>query len=371
MPGLNVGGMGTFVATHTDYLRSKGHKVTVITIANNYLQPIPVGKNLKIIVVSQIPANPLQRWLFYRKTLNKIIRQVHAESRIDVFETNEQGLYHIKKIAGIRYVIRLHGGHFFFCATTNQPYKKLSGIAEKKSVTKADAIIGVSAFAFNITKQYLSFEGKPNTIIPYPINTQKFYEANRTEEAKGMLLYFGSITPKKGIKDLIEAFALATTNINGLQLEIYGRDVADKVTGKSYVQQMQMLAQELGLQNISFKGPVGNELLPAIIEKAGICIFPSHSETQGIVVLEAMSMGKAVIFTNTGPGPETIEHEKDGMLFEAGNVAQLASQIAKLSADHNLRRRLGEGARKKVLEKYDLKTVGEQNISFYQSICTQ
>jgi glycosyltransferase involved in cell wall biosynthesis len=102
--------------------------------------------------------------------------------------------------------------------------------------------------------------------------------------------------------------------------------------------------------------------------EAIVCVFPSHMETQGLVSLEAMLMGRPVVFTKYGPGPETIEHGKTGLLCDVYDPKDIAEKVMEYLEDIEMASRLGKNAREVVIAKYDKKMIIERNIEFYRSI---
>ena len=150
-------------------------------------------------------------------------------------------------------------------------------------------------------------------------------------------------------------------------LDIYGRDWVN-ADGTSFIASLAPYLTDDLKDAISFKGAVLHESLPAIYETAHLCAFPSHMETQGIVVLETMSMGKAVLFSTKGPGPETIDHLRDGLVADPYSPEDIADKIIHLFSHPGLEIELGTHARKKMLEKYDLPVITKLNMEFYEGL---
>ncbi|NJL94788.1 MAG: glycosyltransferase family 4 protein, partial [Anaerolineae bacterium] len=120
-----------------------------------------------------------------------------------------------------------------------------------------------------------------------------------------------------------------------------------------------------------FKGRVPHEDLPSYLAQAQVCVFPSHMEGQGIVIIEGMAMGKAVVTSNVGPGPEIIQHEQNGLLCDPFDPQSIAVQIIRLLQDEALRCALGEAARQTAVSVYSLESLVAQNEAFYATLHTQ
>ena len=87
-----------------------------------------------------------------------------------------------------------------------------------------------------------------------------------------------------------------------------------------------------------------------------------------MAVLEGLSYGLAVITTPVGAHPEVIEPEVSGILIPPGNVEALAGALVRVIDDASLRQRLGAGARRRFLEKFDVRAYAEQLSQLHASL---
>lgn len=87
---------------------------------------------------------------------------------------------------------------------------------------------------------------------------------------------------------------------------------------------------------------------------AGIDAFalPSRCDSFGLVLLEAWANGKANVVYRAGGPAELVRHETDGLQAACGDVGELAACLARIAADANLRRRLGECGRERVASEF-------------------
>jgi glycosyltransferase involved in cell wall biosynthesis len=91
-------------------------------------------------------------------------------------------------------------------------------------------------------------------------------------------------------------------------------------------------------------------------------------ETQGLVAPEAMAMEKPVIFSNTGPGPETIDHGVNGWLCNPKDPVDIASVILEALNHKDSFKNIGMEARKKVFGKFEPILIADRNLDFYRKI---
>jgi glycosyltransferase involved in cell wall biosynthesis len=268
---------------------------------------------------------------------------------------------------GIKYVIRLHGGHHFFAEGENRKVKWWKGFQEKKSFSKADAFIAVSEYVQSHTSKYLTFNQKPIEVIYNPVMISNFVGENTDKIKPDRLVFVGTICEKKGIRQLIQAILLVRKSIPEIHLHVYGRDWLFP-NGKSYLKWLKDQFDGKELESVTFHGPVEHRLLPQIYEEAELCVFPSHTETLGLVAPEAMVMGKPVIFTKLGPGPEIITHGVDGWLCDPHNPKDIAEKIVDALGERDNFPQVGKKAREKVMKTFNPTLLIKQNVAFYEKI---
>lgn len=105
------------------------------------------------------------------------------------------------------------------------------------------------------------------------------------------------------------------------------------------------LEQQLRHTPTVFTGFLHGEELAQAYASVDAFVFPSRTETLGLVLLEAMASGLPVIAVNAGPTAEQIDHEKTGLLYSPDHPEDLKNMAQRLT-DSNLRRQIGVEARK-------------------------
>ena len=120
------------------------------------------------------------------------------------------------------------------------------------------------------------------------------------------------------------------------------------------------------MNRVCFAGVQPRSDLPALIQTAEICCFPSHVETFGIGIAEAMALEKPVIYMKTGPGPEVIEDGISGILCDTFDPVDIADNILFALNNNELVKKLGKKARERVLEKFEKNKWVKENLEYYQ-----
>ncbi|WP_166921722.1 glycosyltransferase family 4 protein [Flavobacterium poyangense] len=364
--GFPHGGLGSFVKTLAVALVKRGIRVSVIGINYTLNEESEIADGVHIYRLKRSTVKMVS-WYFNFKAINEKIKEIHQINPISIVESSELGLAFISKIKAIKYIIRLHGGHHFFAESENRKINKWKGFQEKRSFKNSDAFIAVSQYVKNHTEKYLSYTNKPVGYIYNPINTALFQPIVK-EVPESKIVFVGTVCEKKGIRQLIQAFPLVKKEYPEATLEIYGRDWFFP-DGSSYIQLLkEKELPQLGdvVKDIRFHGAIPYTSVPQVYAGATVCVFPSHMETQGLVAPEAMAMEKAVVFTKLGPGPETIENYKTGLLCDPHDPKDIAEKIIWFFSNKKKAIIMGKTAREVVLEKHSLETIALLNIDFYR-----
>ncbi|MEZ4858016.1 MAG: glycosyltransferase family 4 protein [Flavobacteriaceae bacterium] len=358
------GGVGTFLQTFGRTLVTKGHNVTILGVGveNKEVQLEDEG-----VLLLRLPKNNtiLPNFLYNAWQLNKRLKLMQANHPIDIIETAELGLAIISKNHPAKKVIRLHGGHHFFAEAEKRGINRRKGMLEKRSFTKADGFIAVSNYVKEHTAKYLSYHKKPVEIINYPINTS--LKIPNVAVNANKILFAGTVCEKKGVRQLIEAFKIVREKYPQKELDLYGRDWLYP-NGDSYIEKLQLDYDHSFFTNVTFHGTISREVLNIKYSEASVCVFPSHMETQGLVTLEAMLLQKPVIFSQYGPGPETIIPEETGLLCDVYNPNDIAKKILWCIEHPEKAIQLGVNAEKIVRKKYDKNNILEKNLAFYRKL---
>jgi glycosyltransferase involved in cell wall biosynthesis len=171
-------------------------------------------------------------------------------------------------------------------------------------------------------------------------------------------LYVGQLENQKGIRILIEEFALACKKNAGLILKIAGTGAE-----AAFLQQR---VKQLSLENnIIFLGWINN--LETLYAECTALIFTSIGlESFGLVITEAMSYARAVIGSNRGPTPWLIDDKQTGLLFNPLNTGELAEKILTLANNLTLAQQYGEAGYHKVNGFLSNAEITDQLIALYK-----
>jgi glycosyltransferase involved in cell wall biosynthesis len=97
---------------------------------------------------------------------------------------------------------------------------------------------------------------------------------------------------------------------------------------------------------VHFAGYLAGAELATAMASADALVFPSQTDTLGLVLLEAMSAGLPVVAANAGGAPDLVRHGIDGFLFPPGDAGAAARLVRQLLANPAARAAMGQGARR-------------------------
>ncbi len=363
-PTWAPGGKGTFIQTIARELVLQEHQVTVLGIGDSSRKEVLVDQGVTCIRLRK-PRTPKAKFIENFARIRLALKKMHSIKPIDIVETSELDCAYLPKNPPYKKVIRLHGGHHFFAEAEKRGIDPIKGKREIKSFKNTDAFIAVSNYVKEHTSTLLNFGNARIETINYPVDTDILVPGVTVNPA--IILFAGTICEKKGVRELIDAFQMVRNAYPEKTLHLYGRDWFFP-DGSSYIEMLKKEYTPEMLEGVLFKGSVLRDVLYRAYASAGLCVFPSHMETQGLVVLEALLMKRPVIFSEYGPGPETIVHGEDGMLCDVYNAQDIASKIMWMIDNPSKAQKMGDLGRTRVQEKFEKSKIVAQNISYYNKI---
>jgi PEP-CTERM/exosortase A-associated glycosyltransferase len=170
-----------------------------------------------------------------------------------------------------------------------------------------------------------------------------------------VLGFIGTLQPYEGLDLLIDALPQMLQLAKGVHLLITGDG--------NHEAALRAQVARLGLERqVTFTGRIAHEEVSYAYAACDLLVYPRHhTETTRLTTplkpLEAMALGKAVLASDLPPFRELISPGVTGMLFAAGQPADLVAKSLELLGDAELRQRLGAAAREWVTRERQWPTV--------------
>jgi glycosyltransferase involved in cell wall biosynthesis len=187
--------------------------------------------------------------------------------------------------------------------------------------------------------------------------------AAAVERRTGRILFVGRLVEKKGVSVLLEALRLLVEDPYEL-----------RVVGDGPMRS-QLTSESSGLP-ITFTGVLGREELAAELGAASIAVFPSVPAASGdqdglpVALLEAMTVGCAVIASDLPGLHDAVEDGVSGLLVTPGSAEELAAALRRLLGDPQLRDQLGRGASARA-EGFSVEAIGGRYVALLDEVCAR
>jgi glycosyltransferase involved in cell wall biosynthesis len=275
-------------------------------------------------------------WSNERRKLRTLSEHVYSPlrlplSRIDVFSTLMAPVINPAWAA----VVHIKTMHAFTqpesVAPLTRAYRQFS---YPRTVRAAEAIIINSESLRTEINRHLDVDPSKLRLIPEAVDHDLFKPGDpdlaRSHVAgygvtKPFVLFVSSLWPYKNCEGLLRAWAHARTALGDRQLVIVGA-----VREEAYAASLRALAIELGIAvDVVFAGGIPLAETVPFYRAADVFVYPSHDETFGLPILEAMAVGCPVVTSNVTAMPETAGGA--AMLADPGDPASIAKAILEAS----------------------------------------
>jgi glycosyltransferase involved in cell wall biosynthesis len=343
-------------------LARHGHDVRVIGVypADHAAPEFEVDQGVRVwrLRDSTYPGG----WIAARIGLYRKVAEWVRAGQIDVVEVPD---YHgwaagWKRMA-VPVIVRLHGSLTYFAAELHQSVDRVGFWLERASLRRADYVCSVSEYTSKMTEQLfkVAFDSAP--ILYNPVELVP--DSPGVPRARNRVVFSGTLTGKKGVVSLIQAWTTVVKARPDAELHIFGKD-ARAANGQS----MQAVLSSLlngARASVHFHGHVPRQKLLDVYQTCGAAVFPSRAEAFAIAPLEAMASGCPTIYSRRGSGPELLEHGRQGLLVDPDEPEQIAEAILRVQTNILFAQEMGEAGRARVRECFSIDRLTAQNLAFY------
>ena len=187
-----------------------------------------------------------------------------------------------------------------------------------------------------------------------------FFTKKDDFEIKKRFIHMGRLGSDKSVEVVIKAFALAQEVDPAVRLDIYGDGPERK--------KLQNLSRQLKVQSkIKFLGAYDINKVAKILKNYDCFVTASTIETQGIVLLEAMSAGLPVLGVKALAVPEAIKHGVNGYLSKPADAKGLAKNMLQIIQQPTKLKALGQ-ASLEMAKSHDANVCKEKLLAIYQKV---
>ncbi len=223
----------------------------------------------------------------------------------------------------------------------------------KSALTLADLLLFPTAHTAEL---YRSLTSQPIKVLPYGIPRVAVTPVQR-DDGRIHFLLLGSYEHRKG-QDLFLAA------IKQLPATLQKRTLFQMIGRKLDEGFFEALVEELDQPNVLLSEALEHENALAVLAGADVLVCASRDETMPIAILEAMSLGKAIITTNVGGTTEWLRNESNALIVPADESAALAGALQRCAEEPELRESLGKNAQRTFATEFSLERLGKRFVDF-------
>jgi starch synthase len=260
---------------------------------------------------------------------------------------------------------------------------RISSWVEQTAVNAADAVIAVSAgMRDDVLKVYPTLDPDRVHVVRNGIDTAVWYPAEPlpdesvlddlgVDRSRPIVAFVGRITRQKGVAHLLAA---AHDFDPDVQLVLCaGAPDTPEIAAETSAAVENLAAARTGVFWVREMLPIGK--IREILSAAIVFVCPSVYEPLGIVNLEAMACGTAVVASDVGGIPEVVAEGVTGSLVHydpddaAGYQGRLAAAVNALVTDPAKAHRYGQAGRQRCIAEFSWAQIAQQTLEIYQKVC--
>jgi phosphatidylinositol alpha-mannosyltransferase len=365
------GGVRSHIIHLAAELERMGHTIGIITSATGPDGRIAEPKVTKLGWAAPIPWNGSIARIAVSPLLARQTRAVLERERFDVIHLHEPlapalPLTTLHILGGLD-AVSVGTFHAFALNKIASMPRFSYSVARaflRRYFNRLDGRIAVSPAAYRFASRY--FPGKYE-IIPNGVDLHRFsVQAEplpQFADGKLNILYLGRIEPRKGLKYLLHAIPQIRASYPHTRF-IIASDGPQRARYERFVRQQ-------GWPDVVFTGFVRSDELPRYYASCDLFCAPSTgSESQGVVLLEAMASSKPIVASNIEGYCDVIHDGSDGILVPPRDSAALAGAICRLLGDADLRATMGAKGREHAGE-FSWPRITSRIVDYYQMLIEQ
>ena len=358
------GGVGSHISALEHQFTKMGHEVRIIAPASKAISAfgdrlICIGRPWAYPSSGSVARISLTPWL------SSQVEPVLEREKFDIIHLHEP-LCPMLCTTVLRLSRTANVGtfHAVDCRGYSQ-WKPLTYIFLKKWFHKLDGKIAVSRPAMEFANRH--FPGE-YTIIPNGVDLEHFSPSvppiEELCDGKINILFAGRLEKRKGVNYLLSAYERVKQEIRNCRLIVVG-------PGTRWSRKYENQVRQSGPPDIIFVGYVSYSELPRYYQTADIVCSPATGrESFGMVLLEAMAMGKPVVASNIEGYASVVTHGVEGLLVPAGDEQRLAQALLSLVTDARLRQELAARSRAKAGE-YGWERIAQRVLDYYMAVLSR
>ncbi|WP_018657108.1 glycosyltransferase [Actinomadura flavalba] len=374
--GADAGGQNVHVAALADALADRGHDVRVFTRRDDAVAPPRVWVRPGV-VVEHVPAGPARtvpkdELLPHMPEFGRWLRRRWERDPPDVVHAHfwMSGLAALDAARPLGLPVAQTFHALGVLKRRHQPEADTSPAERahlEPRVAREAALILATSTAETADLRDFGVARGDVRVVPCGVDVARFTPDGPARSRDGLdrIVSIGRLVPRKGVDTVIEALA----HLPGAELLIAGGPAAEALDDDPEARRLRDLAARLGIDDrVRFLGRVPHDDAPALMRSADIVVSVPWYEPFGIVPLEAMACGTAVVASAVGGHLDTVRDGRTGLHVPPREPAVLAAKLRVLLDDRRRREALARRGAERAREHYAWSRVAERTEAAYAEL---
>ncbi len=347
------GGVQNHVLGLADALRRSGHEVFVlapgegsrplpayVTTTGRAL-PVPYNGSVARVSFGPLVAARVRRWV--------------ADGDFDVVHVHEPASPSVSMLA-LRAARSPLVATYHTAQARSWTLETSAATVLRSSLARIDAHVAVSLEARRTMGRYVAATPR---VIPNGLDVDLYSRAVASPSADPTLVFLGRVDEaRKGLAVLLDAFPMIVRHAPAARLLVVGSGKRPSLRGLG----------RAAASRVEVLGPLGGSAKARVLGRADILVAPNtHGESFGLVLLEAMAAGTAVVASDLPAFRRVLGDGRQGVLFRAGDPCDLAHRVLPLLQDSARRHALVAEATR-VVARYDWSRVAPRVEKVYADV---
>lgn len=374
-------GIVTYVTEVKLELEKRGHRVSVFTA--NLDESVTDDRVFRVEqspwnrLVNRLSGSSAQAAVFgLSSAISRAILREHRRNPIDIIEMEESfGWFaDVQSETSLPVVVKLHGPAFLTSVDRERdtPFVRERIEREGRALARCDTIVSPSEANLKRTLERYGLKTKRVRIIVNPVVID---ERTPIWTLRGCdrktILFVGRFDLVKGADVMLKAFLSVLKTFPDAKLVFAGPDngwLSAEGTRVQFSSYCDSVLHPEARRRLEFRGRVPHGELTALRASAVVTVVASRWESQPYTMLEAMAQGCPIVSTDAGACPESIFHERTGLLARSENSEDFAAKICTVLRDPEAAAEMGRAAREHVVRHHAASVVVDTMLDCYERV---
>ena len=288
---------------------------------------------------------------------------VHLTNALLIGMTRE-----IKRQLNVPVVCTLSGEDIFFDKLAPRYQERAHQIMRERAA-EVDLFVAMNDYYAQEMTELLGLDPAKVSVVPHGLKLAGHALRHDRNDGEFRIGFLARVCHDKGLHQLVDALEILSRDAEMPPVKLLAAGYLG-ASDRSYLNKLRKDIARRGLADrFEYRGELTRDEKIMFLKSLDVFSVPTvYRESKGISILEALANGVPTVQPRHGSFPEMIEDTGGGLLFEPGNVDELAAHIKRLALDAHLRHKLGELGFHAVHDRYTDRIMAERTMELYRKL---